>query len=81
MRLHAVIILINSIIHLSFLVYILTWTHKDSQFSTHGVSGVKNLKCVCSRLEWCDVSGFMVHFMVLICGLVQVLFLSHTVNF
>ena len=64
--------------HLSFLVHTLTWTHEDSQFSTRGV---KNFKYVYSGLVWCDESKFMVHFMVLIYGLVQGLFLSHTVNF
>jgi hypothetical protein len=54
-------------IHLYFLVYKLTGAHADSQFSTDGVIGVKNVN-ICflefSVMSVSDQSEFMSLFMV-----------------
>ena len=68
------------LIHVHFLVYKLTWTHDNSQFSPQMVLRIYihvfwiSLSCL-----WSNQSEFMALF--LICRLVQVLFLSLVVNF
>ena len=68
----------DEVLYLYFLVYKLTGTHEDSQFSPHVV--LVGLRIFVSCL-WSDQFEFMAVFMVLICGLVQVLFLTLVVNF
>ena len=74
----AIMIHTDEILRLYFLVYKLTWTHEDSRFSPHVV--LVGLRIFVSCL-WSDQFEFMVVFMVLICGLVQVLFLTLVGNF
>jgi hypothetical protein len=57
------------------------FTVYTSIFSTHGVSGIRNFKCVCSvwffvLCLWSDQSEFMALVAVLIFGLFQIFFLS-----
>jgi hypothetical protein len=74
---HAVMIHMDYIIHLNFFVYKLLAPTKMTIFSTGGVNNFK-------YVFWISVlslqSEFMALCMVLICGFVQVLFLSLVVN-
>jgi hypothetical protein len=83
---HAVMIHIDYIIHLYFLVYKFTRTHKHSQFSPQMVLVVLRILNTCVLdflivsvvwLVW--VHGSFLWF--LICRFIQVLFLSLVVNF
>ena len=83
---HAIIIHIDEVIHLYFFVYQFTWTHEeDSQFPQMVLVELIVFKYMCSRFFvlclWCDQSEFMAVVWFLICGLVQVLFMSLVVNF
>jgi hypothetical protein len=71
---HAVVIHVDLIIHLYFVVYKPTWTC-DSQFSLHVWSGLLCYVCLMISLS------SLLFLCVLICWMVQVLFLSFVVNF
>ena len=82
---HAIMTHNDWILHLYFLVYQQTWTHEDSQFSPQMELMVLRIlnTCVLDSLSclWSDQSEFMPFLGFIMCGLIQVLFLSLVVNF